>query len=149
MLAPAAAQAPTAPAAQATHHSPRPAGSSVPDPQLAAAKQQLAALPAITAPGLPVQPVISSLAGVRDALTGARPQLVKVGASEWMLGEIDRVRGAATTLGDSLTALVSDGMKTFDPAFSADTPQWHAWFAEAADIVTRAESVAQAHSASH
>jgi hypothetical protein len=69
--------------------------------------------------------------------------MVQRRASEWMLGELDRVQGSARTLSDSLNSLVKqDGMKVFDPSFAADKAGWDSWFVEAADIVQRASGVA-------
>lgn len=113
--------------------------------QLTAAQAGLQALPAMVGPGKPVPPVIAGLAGVRDALDGARPRLVARHASDWMLGQMDRVRGAAQTLGDSLTDLAArDGMTTFDAAFAADAPSWQAWFVESAELVGRAQQAVSA-----
>lgn len=113
-------------------------------PFLATAHRELARLPRLAAPGKDVTAVITGLNAVRDALAGARPLMATRRASEWMLGELDRVHGSARTLSDSLNSLVKqDGMRVFDPSFAADKPSWDSWFVEAADIVTRAQNVAQ------
>ena len=110
-----------------------------PIPGLVAARDGLAALPSLLGPGRPVAPVTTALAGVRDALVGARPQVVARGGSPWLTGELGRIAGAADTLRDSLTSLAErDGMRTFDPAFANDAPQWSSWFAESREMVERA-----------
>ncbi len=100
-------------------------------------------LAAITAPGAPVAPVITGLDAVaRDVGETVRPALVQARASQWLLGEVDRIRGAATTLRDSLSQLAEhEGMTTFDAAFAADDPEWDARFGEYADILGRAQLV--------
>ena len=94
----------------------------------------------MTAPRAPVKPVVAALTELGTSLDAARPKLIDAHASEWLLGEVDRVRSAGTTLRDSLIQLVEqDGMKTFDPAFAADDVSWDAWFAESAEVVDRAQ----------
>lgn len=103
-------------------------------------------LVSLTAPGAEVRPVVELLASVADDLGASRPALVHAAASEWLLGEVDRIAGAARTLHDSLDELeLRDGMTTFDAAFAADDASWDAWFAEAADLVRRAQGVIDAH----
>ncbi|MEO6867979.1 MAG: hypothetical protein ABI200_08155 [Gaiellales bacterium] len=97
----------------------------------------------LTAPGAPVTPVIRALDEVQAGAAAARPALVQAKASVWMLGEVDRIRGAAQTLRDSLAELQErDGMTSFDPAFAADDAAWDAWFTESAGILRIAAGIA-------
>lgn len=97
----------------------------------------------LTAPGAPVAPVVTALNDVRTALDAGRPALEQARASAWLIGEIDRIRGAASTLRDSLHELAQvDGMTHFDPAFAADDPGWDAWFTQSAELVRQAATIA-------
>ncbi|MCW2924532.1 MAG: hypothetical protein JWM98_1936, partial [Thermoleophilia bacterium] len=58
----------------------------------------------------------------------------------YLLGEMDRITGAARTLHDSLAELAAtDGMTTFDPAFASDDASWDEWFTASAALVRTAE----------
>ncbi len=111
----------------------------------------LHALRDLTAPGAPVAPVTEALGAVAcDVEQTVRPALVQARASQWMLGEVDRISRAATTLRDSLGELASrDGMSRFDAAFAADDPSWDAWFSESAEVLGRAAAVLDAAAGDH
>ncbi|MCW2925080.1 MAG: hypothetical protein JWM98_2484, partial [Thermoleophilia bacterium] len=75
----------------------------------------------LTAPGAPVAPVVAALADAAGEVVALRPALEQAHASAYLLGEMDRITGAARTLHDSLAELAAtDGMTTFDPAFASD-----------------------------
>lgn len=108
------------------------------------AASSLDRLAAITAPGLPVEPVIEELVRVertvRDALPGLRD--ARLGAG--LVDALDRIRNSSGTLRESLEQLRdADGMVTFDPGFAADDPGWDAWFAASAEIVRDAAASVQ------
>lgn len=100
----------------------------------------------LTAAGKPVFPVIRNFERGIALLDNAIPGLRAANFSEWMQGEVSRVRGGLTALSQSLVSLrENEGMRRFDTAFAHDDPQWDAWFRGASEVAQRAIGVLQAH----
>lgn len=94
----------------------------------------------LTAPGAPVAPVIAELDSAVRSIVRATPELTQAHASAQLLDDLDRIRGSAATLRNTLQELVTnDGMSTFDAAFAADDPDWDAKFSGWATALAAAE----------
>ncbi|MCW2962041.1 MAG: hypothetical protein JWM90_2428 [Thermoleophilia bacterium] len=93
----------------------------------------------LTAPGAAVAPVVAELDSAAASLRAARPVFAQAQVSAQLLGELDRIQGAAATLRNALHELEHrDGMTVFDAAQSADDVHWDAWFTRSAELIRSA-----------